>query len=564
MSIRTDSFFPKPPPVEPKAATAFMAKETPTGPSGRTKKSSQPPLLHGWNTTCWISKLPLELISYIIALGLPEASSSKERMNVLYSIRMVSRLWRNAIDSTPSLWNVISSNLPLRLNSTIIQRSGCCSLDVYMTARTSVSGNLAQTSGFTKLAELAVKEIRRWSTVSLMLPFPDACYAYLGSPAPLLRRLCVTSRRPHSPTAPVALFGGIAPKLEVLEVNGVQMDWTLSFIRGLRELDLSDMSDREISTQQVLEILAITPLLEKLCISNSTLDLHLRPSEIPWIQLPNLKTINLSDINEQPLGIILSSIGAPNCTSLMARGWEEDGVSPDSFPEPAFTHFTDFLRRTLSTNNNSELRFFDDGLEWNSRSGRLGATDFVLSIQYGSTVIGVEWATRIIGLGAQELVHDLDLTISRSELAENEIAAYHSISRWQSVTSLTVEYGDPPPRPILDLFGSCEDSEDGIGPIPAFPRLETLVLDSSRASWLDDLEVLVNRRVDGRGNVIGDQVPSLDVVLEMWGFRPIKARADLAQLQRLRAAKGVRSITRVSGDHIPGMLAVVYDDSTGP
>ncbi|KAG9047095.1 hypothetical protein FS837_003080 [Tulasnella sp. UAMH 9824] len=561
MSIRTDSSFPKPP-VEPKASPTLMANyETPTGPSGRA--SSYPPLLHGWNTTCLIAKLPLELISYIIALGLPETSSSEERMKVLYSTRMVSRSWRNAIDSTPSLWNVISSNLPLRVNSTIVQRSGCCSLDVYITARASVSGNRAKRSGFTKLAELAAKEIGRWSTASLRLPFPDACSSHLSSPAPLLRSLCVTSRSPSNPATPVALFGGIAPRLEVLEVNGVQMDWTSPFIRGLRELDLSDMNDGEISTQQVLEILAITPLLEKLFISNSILDHRLLPLEIPWIRLPNMKIINLSDINEQPLGIILSSIRTPNCNSLMARGWEEDGVSPDSFPEPAFTHFTDFLRRTLSTNNNSELRFFDDGLEWNSRSASPHGPDFVLSIRYGSTTIGVEWATRVIGLGAQELVHDLELTISRSELAENEFAAYHSISRWQSVTNLTVEYGDPPPRPLLDLFGRCEDSEDGIGPIPAFPRLETLVLDSSRASWLDDLEVLVNHRFDGRGDVIGDQVSSLDVVLEMWGFRPNRARVDLAQLQRLRAANGIRSITRVSGEHIPGMLAVVYDDSMG-
>ncbi|KAG8916494.1 hypothetical protein FRC00_000068, partial [Tulasnella sp. 408] len=370
-----------------------------------------------------------------------------------------------------------------------------------------------------------------------------------------------------TPTAPVVLFGGIAPRLEVLEVNGVQMDWTASFIRGLKELDLSDMIDEGISTKQVLEILAISPLLEKLRINNSNLGHHFRPLQVPnaIIQLPNLKTIDLSEISDQAIGIILSSVRAPNCTALKAQGWGEDTTDGlDSFPEPALTHFADFLRRTLSANSDSELGFFDDCLEWNSQSADSGGPGFELCIRYGATAIGVEWATRIIGLGAQEVVHDLEVTISRSTLPDNDFAAYHSISCLRSVTSLTVVYDEPSPRPILDLFGSrSQDSEDGIGPIPAFPRLETLVLDSSQASWLDDVEVLVNRRFGGREAVIGVQVPSLVVVLQMWGFSPIKARVDLVQLQRLRAAKGVRSITLFSNKYIPGALAVVYDDDTG-
>ncbi|KAG9047094.1 hypothetical protein FS837_003079 [Tulasnella sp. UAMH 9824] len=412
----------------------------------------------------------------------------------------------------------------------MIQRSGCCSLDVYITPAT-VSGDRAQRSGFTKLAELAAKEI---------------------------------GRHRNKPTAPVALFGGIAPRLEVLAVNAVPMDWTSSFIRGLKELDLSHMTDGEISTQQVLEILSITPLLEKIRIHNSILGHRFRPLQEPRtiIQLPNMKTIDLTEINELAIGIILSSIQAPDCTSLVARGWEENGVT---FPEPALTHFADFLRQTLSANNNSQLGFYDNGLEWYSRSGGVGGPDFALCIRYGATTIGVEWATSIIGLGAHELVHDLELTISRSGLAENDFAAYHSISRWQSVTSLTVEYGNPPPRPILDLFGSLQDLEDGRGPLLVFPRLETLTLDSPQVSWFNDLEVLVKRRLGGREDVIGDQVSSFDVVLETWSFSPTRpdSMPDLAQLQRLRAAPGVRSITRASDDHILGMLAAVYDDSTG-
>ncbi|KAG9047098.1 hypothetical protein FS837_003083 [Tulasnella sp. UAMH 9824] len=45
---------------------------------------------------------------------------SRERMETLYSARMVSRTWRDTIDSTPS--GVVSDNLPLHVNSTAIQR----------------------------------------------------------------------------------------------------------------------------------------------------------------------------------------------------------------------------------------------------------------------------------------------------------------------------------------------------------------------------------------------------------------------------------------------------------
>ncbi|KAG9047097.1 hypothetical protein FS837_003082 [Tulasnella sp. UAMH 9824] len=545
-----------------KGSLALMVDEHLGGPSERTIRSSSSTPLHEWNTTCPISKLPLELISYITALNLPETYSARHRTKVLYSTRMVSRLWRSAIDSTPSLWNVVSSYLPLHVNATVIQRSGRCPLHVYINWPASASPQ-APDPGSTELAELAVKEIERWSTAILRLPPPDATSPYLTSPAPLLRSLRVRSKSWNDPTVPIALFGGIAPRLETLQVNRVLMDWTSSFIHGLRELDLSNMNEGQLSTQQVLDILTSTTLLEKLRIFNSILVHDLQPFQTTRaiIQLARLTTINLNGVNEDATTIILLSIRAPNCNILRVINWEDDMDNPTRFPEPALAHFKDFQRRTLSANPKSHINFFDGGMQWESRSGGQGGLHFDLDIRYSAPAIGVEWATRVIGIGVEELIHDMEVVICHERLADDDFALYHSMSRCQSVTKLVVQYDHALPRPITELLGSWKDSEDGTRPFPSLPRLEILVLISSQASWLDDLEVLVNRRFGGREDVIGEQVSSLSITLDMWGsYAGPSLRADLARVQRLRAAKGVQSITRISTTCMTGMLAAVYDD----
>ncbi|KAG8893913.1 hypothetical protein FRC00_009821, partial [Tulasnella sp. 408] len=172
-------------------------------------------------------------------------------MEAIYSARMVSRMWRDIIDSTPSMWNVVSSDLSLHVNSTAIQRSGCSPLDVCVTE----DAYGPQRSGLAELLELATREIGRWSTVTLWLANINVHSLHLTSPAPLLRDLTLISESRGSASTPITLFGGIAPKLEALEVDGLLVDWTSSFIHGLRKLTILNLAREQMSTQQVLDVL---------------------------------------------------------------------------------------------------------------------------------------------------------------------------------------------------------------------------------------------------------------------------------------------------------------------
>ncbi|KAG8943898.1 hypothetical protein FRC04_002439 [Tulasnella sp. 424] len=545
-------------------ASTVVFDGIPKAPSMRFTKANSPPLLDKRCTVGpAICKLPLELVSYIAELRLLQSYSGEEHMEALYSIRMISRTWRNGIDLTPSLWGVVTSEVPLYVNTTAVERSGTCPLDVYVTPCTSRS-NRTQADQYRGTLELAAREIGRWSTVTLWLTSYDDCSQYLTSPAPLLRKLDVAVGCGDKPTTPIALFGGIAPRLETLEVKRLHMDWTSSFIQRLRVFKLSRMNEEQISIQQVLDILASAPLLENLCIENSTLNRPLQPLQTSpaVIQLPSLQTIHLQGV--QATNIILSSIRAPSCTSLGIYGWEDDTADEPNFPERPLGHFNDFQRLTLSDNKKSTIHLFDESIEWECWSTSLNRLEFDMNIHYIPPAVGVGWATRVIGLGAQELVHDLELHLNHETLDDEDLAAYYSFSRCQSVTRIVIDDDHVPTEPILDLIGTWRESEDGIGPQPAFPGLRNLALAPWQEQALEDLEGMVNRRFGRREDLLNGRIPKLCIFLRMScpdsGIGP---KLDMIQLQRLRAATGVESVTQEFAKHARGMLAVVYDDDTG-
>lgn len=316
------------------------------------------------------------------------------------------------------------------------------------------------------------------------------------------------------------------------------------------------MEREQTSSQQVLDVLASAPLLEYLCIFESTLEhhpqsLHIRPT---IIQAPRLKTISLDATNAEATAGILSSIRAPNCTVLKII---ECAGSATGFPEPTLSHFGDFQRLALSVNDISFIRFFDHQLEWLCCSS-LSCLEFTLEIPYNALTVGVEWVTNVVGSGTQELVHRMVVSLVHDGLSDGDLAAYSTFSSCHSVSKLTLAYGHALSRPILELLGNWRASGDGKGRLPAFPGLEILVLESK--DWaLGDLESLVSRRFGEPDDEINQEIPNLSIVIETPWYYAYDARfkLELAQVQRLRTAKGVESLTLKAAEHHPGMLAIV-------
>ncbi|KAG8922874.1 hypothetical protein FRC00_006922 [Tulasnella sp. 408] len=319
------------------------------------------------------------------------------------------------------------------------------------------------------------------------------------------------------------------------------------------------MTGAQLSAQQVLDILASTPSLEDLTLWDSIFDHHLQSSQArpALLQFPSLKSIDLRGINTEAAGIILSSIRAPNCRSLTVFDGSDD-ISLSSFPEPALSHFNDLQRLTLSSNNVSALSFFDGTMEWKSLST---SCLFDLDISYNAPAIGVEWVTHVIGLGAQEVVHTLEVLLSHGSLSDDDLAAYYSFGHCQSVTKLTLHPDHMFTGPIIELLGTWRESDDGTGLLPAFPGLKVLVLGTSNGWTFDELEVLVSRRFGERDDCTSQKIPDLNIILHVSRYSDYDPRPkpDVNQLQRIRAAKGVESLTRDLAYPEAGMLAVVYE-----
>lgn len=55
--------------------------------------------------------------------------------------------------------------------------------------------------------------------------------------------------------------------------------------------------------------------------------------------------------------------------------------------------------------------------------------EFRLRVRYSAPVEGVRWAARVIGSGAEEVKHDLELTLNHEWLDDEGLAAYNSFSR---------------------------------------------------------------------------------------------------------------------------------------
>ncbi|KAG9042855.1 hypothetical protein FS837_010305 [Tulasnella sp. UAMH 9824] len=222
------------------------------------------------------------------------------------------------------------------------------------------------------------------------------------------------------------------------------------------------MINGTISTTQVLDILASTPLLRSFAISASTLGPHVPPSQPgpAIIQLPSLNTIYFDGIDDVATVTILSWIWAPNCTWLTVLDLDDTDVDTSGLLEPALDHFYGFQRRALSGNENSFIHLSDECIDWDS--GGFSHLRFRLKIRYRAAVEGVRWAARVIGSGAEEVKHNLELMLSHDWLDDEDLAAYDSFSRCHSVGRIRLNDKHYHTKPVLELLGTWREIEDGM------------------------------------------------------------------------------------------------------
>ncbi|KAG8917421.1 hypothetical protein FRC01_002462 [Tulasnella sp. 417] len=519
-----------------------------------------------------ISQLPPELISHIVALGFPIPSYFGESrkpqpcpyLKILVSLTAISRIWRNAIIGTPSLWGLLSTNQPLRINRISLERSRSCPLMIEIGPFVQPTWTKAN-----ELLDVALPHWNRWSHASLWLPNLDQIMAHLSSEAPSLERFHVWTDPAGFPNpTPINLFGGYAPRLWDVWVLGLPIIWDSEGARGLRRLSLQHLHHGVISVDDILSLLTVNPLLESFDIMHSAIGasrLKAPSTRIPPVQLLNLKTIKLQHIPVGVVGNILRCFRAPNCEvfRLQADGKPDNPFDADEFLDQSLGHFNAFLRSTLDFRRSSQLHLYQDHIQWICSSPRIfDAPSFSINISAIKMNSSVPWIAQLLDQGTD---HALRLSVFPSlfEIDEEDLAGLESLSLIPHVRTLKMYPGlRQSTQFILDLLGGTNE----VTKSSTFPGLEVLQIECISERGLLDLESMLMHRYGEPGRGVMGAGPIRIVVKLPLRDSPggqSDERIQNDHLVRIRTLPGVESVTLESTFHQDEMLASIYDDDLG-
>ncbi|KIO32047.1 hypothetical protein M407DRAFT_216552 [Tulasnella calospora MUT 4182] len=523
-----------------------------------------------WNTTQPISQLPPELIPHIVALGFPIADysgGSSERsprhyMGALASLSIISRMWRNAIIGTPSLWGLLSSSLPSHINRISLQRSGNCNLMVELCPWT--HGSVASRAN--EFLDMALPHWDRWSHASLWFPPLDRIMTHLSTVAPSLEVFYLWVYPDEIPDSPINLFGGYAPRLQNILATRLPMVWDSEVFRGLQRLKLDSFENELISAGHILALLAASPLLEWFNIEDSDVGLSLLgspPAQIP-IQLPNLKIIGLDNIGIEAIGNILPFIRAPNCEVFWVKGYRQTDNPFDAtdFLNRSLGHFDALLRFTLDFHESSQLTLLQGRIEWVCKSPLTpDARRFKIRIPDIKMNSSIPWISHLFGQGVDP-AHRLRVFSRLVEVDAESLTGLRGLALLPNVQTLRMEYAQQAAEHILGLLGGANE----IAQSPAFPGLEVLMLERASTWPFPVLESMLMRRYGEPGRGVTEMRP-IRIVLAPPFANPLsggrETRLQFEHLVRVRTLRGVESVTLGSPFGLEGMPACIYDDASG-
>ncbi|KAG8910422.1 hypothetical protein FRC01_006345 [Tulasnella sp. 417] len=528
-------------------------------------------LVDQWNTAQPISQLPPELISHTVALGFPITSyfgKSREGLACRYlktlaSLSAISGTWRKAIIGTPSLWGLLSTNLPLHINRISFERSGSCPLLLEISPSRFRRGSLSDAD---ELLDMTLPHWNRCSHASLWLLTLDRIMAHLSSAAPSLERFHLWTDPFNLPdSTPINLFGGCARRLQDVLIYGMPMVWDSEVFRGLRKLSLEQLCDGAISVDDVLGLLTVSPLLEWFDIADSEVEPSRFSAAAPTWTLPvqflSLKTIKFDNIRVGAVGNILQCIRAPNCEAfwLVADGQIDNPFDPNEFLDQSLGHFSAFMRSTLDFYGSSKLCLLRDRIQWICSSPQgLDPPYFSVDISAIKLNSSIPWIAQLLGQGVDQ-AHRLTAFSKLVELDAENLAGVERLSLIPNVRTLKMYVARQSTELIFSLLGGTNETIQS----SAFPGLEVLQL-ASASEWpfLDLERMLIRRYGEPRRGACPMRIvltPALSNPLS----GPGNKRIQFDHIVRIRTSPGVESVTLESSFGQDGMPACIYDDAPG-
>jgi hypothetical protein len=238
-----------------------------------------------------IHSLPGELLAHIFVLG--------SNLDVTFPIIVshVCSAWRDVALHTPSLWRriTLNSNAHYRLDMwrERIHRAKVCSLDIEVGEFPSHCGRKPPKSYFDIHTvqwhmHLVLSFISRWRSLKLSFPhyapflwnaaLSTCCGAGRGVYAPLIEELSLVYPA-NDDTKVFTLFGGVAPRLTRLTIDGIRLAWLPSLFGNLTFLDYTHRGPirGNQAVALVLDMVEVSSRLQELRISFPSYVNDLRP-----------------------------------------------------------------------------------------------------------------------------------------------------------------------------------------------------------------------------------------------------------------------------------------------
>ncbi|KIO22540.1 hypothetical protein M407DRAFT_27940 [Tulasnella calospora MUT 4182] len=212
----------------------------------------------------------------------------------LISLSEVCLRWYKIIRDSPPLWTGIHGLDSPELIDTALLRSSRHPLD---TIFHSTKHRRHLSTDFFSFMTAINGHRDRWRSMEILAPraWMQGVIASLGGLVPNLEELSLIDRDTISCSRKFDLFGGKAPRLDSLTLNGVSIRWDSEILHNLTCLDLSWIAFP--STDVILHALSRSPQLQKLRINSCTIDSMATPPSRS-VQLPRLLRLSV-DLRDQ-------------------------------------------------------------------------------------------------------------------------------------------------------------------------------------------------------------------------------------------------------------------------
>ncbi|KAG8975476.1 hypothetical protein FRC05_005545 [Tulasnella sp. 425] len=498
-------------------------------------------------------RLPVELLTFILNLRFPDTDilfQSRKRMAELYGLRLVSELWKELIENTPTLWTHVSGDSPMTVIQDCLRwsKNRPLQIEVY-------SSQFKSSEALIEYLQLLQPHSYRWKTLryavrqrSRLRLDESIAKNFLESPAPMLQSIYVELDK-FSPAPTVNLAGGQAKTLKRLRLQDISLPWSSNLLHGLETFSLQIKGT--VPAEDIINLFAKSPGLRRFELSCQGTDGQ-NNQTAPTGGL-NTAAYSLEEavVRTRPYiaSQILSHVSMPNCRSLVLSthftALDDIHTLDDALVQfmPRIGEALDLGgRTTLTWSESPEFRY-----EWRSPS-KYDAFHFSLEFSGIWIRIIMGWIRGLVAASGSQLELEVSLTTSDLEIGQamgglDEITKLEIVSNSGSQWDETEEAA-----PLLDFLGNARVDADGLS--WAFSNLQELDL---RPSGYGPIKVfnMFNKRFlhDAHIKALEELGLSIDPPpkLNVWVEYP-NADAEVMMMTALENHWGTKSLNRVEWD----------------